>query len=249
MLVDRRLFLELGGFDEAFFALLEDVDFGWRLRLAGHDVRLAARSRSMHRHNATVSRLPSAQRRFLYERNALRMLLKNLDDRNVGQVLAAALLLLAKRSALEAAAPPPDADAGDIEVPASAFAPIQAVAAVLDDLESLLAERERVQALRRRSDAAVLPLFGRPFMATDSDDGYIEAVAHVVRLFGLEDVFAGARVGDGTLQQVEPLSQLLAKWRLEYGVDRSALWHLRRAVWQSMPRRVRIRFRPTTDST
>jgi GT2 family glycosyltransferase len=35
MLVDRDLFLEMGGFDERLFCYCEDVDFGYRLRLRG----------------------------------------------------------------------------------------------------------------------------------------------------------------------------------------------------------------------
>lgn len=35
MLVDRELFLALGGFDERLFCYCEDVDFGYRMRLAG----------------------------------------------------------------------------------------------------------------------------------------------------------------------------------------------------------------------
>lgn len=37
----RKLFLELGGFDEDFFCYCEDVDLGFRLRLRGHDVQQA----------------------------------------------------------------------------------------------------------------------------------------------------------------------------------------------------------------
>lgn len=35
MMIDRALFLELGGFDERFFCYCEDVDLGYRLQLAG----------------------------------------------------------------------------------------------------------------------------------------------------------------------------------------------------------------------
>lgn len=35
MLVDRALFLDMGGFDERFFCYCEDVDLGYRLRLRG----------------------------------------------------------------------------------------------------------------------------------------------------------------------------------------------------------------------
>lgn len=38
MLIDRALFLDLGGFDERFFCYCEDLDLGWRLRLRGEPV-------------------------------------------------------------------------------------------------------------------------------------------------------------------------------------------------------------------
>ena len=41
MMIDRQLFLDLGGFDEGFFCYCEDVDLGYRLRLRGEAVLLA----------------------------------------------------------------------------------------------------------------------------------------------------------------------------------------------------------------
>ena len=39
MFVPRHIYDELDGFDERFFMFYEDVDFGWRVNLAGYDVR------------------------------------------------------------------------------------------------------------------------------------------------------------------------------------------------------------------
>src|SRR5262249_47280094 len=69
MLVQREAYLAVGGFDPEYFAYFEDVDLGWRLWLAGHRVRLAARARVRHRHHGTSGGMPSYQRRLLYERN------------------------------------------------------------------------------------------------------------------------------------------------------------------------------------
>lgn len=41
MLIDRELFLSMGGFDERLFCYCEDVDLGYRLRLAGERTVLA----------------------------------------------------------------------------------------------------------------------------------------------------------------------------------------------------------------
>lgn len=51
---DRVAFDRLGGFDERFFAYLEDVDLAARMRAAGGRCRLARDARGVHRHSATL---------------------------------------------------------------------------------------------------------------------------------------------------------------------------------------------------
>jgi N-acetylglucosaminyl-diphospho-decaprenol L-rhamnosyltransferase len=58
-----RAFLDVGGFDDAFFAYWEDVDLALRLRLAGWRCALAAGARALHHHGSTLGGASPAQRR------------------------------------------------------------------------------------------------------------------------------------------------------------------------------------------
>jgi GT2 family glycosyltransferase len=100
MLVRRELFLEIGGFDPAYFAFFEDVDLGWRLNLLGHDVWYCPAASVRHRHHGTASRLPAHQLRVLSERNALYTIYKNYDGKNLATVLPVALMLLNEKALL-----------------------------------------------------------------------------------------------------------------------------------------------------
>lgn len=44
LLIPRRIYETIGGFDENFFMYVEDVDFSWRARSAGFTVRVAPRA-------------------------------------------------------------------------------------------------------------------------------------------------------------------------------------------------------------
>jgi len=100
MLIERQVFLDVGGFDEDFVAYFEDVDLGWRLWLLGHKVVLVPESICHHAHFGSFSKQPDAKIQYLYERNALSTIIKNYEDRYLSQILPLALLLHAKRAHL-----------------------------------------------------------------------------------------------------------------------------------------------------
>jgi GT2 family glycosyltransferase len=100
MLIDRAVFLDVGGFDPDYFAYFEDVDLGWRLWVMGHRVEFCPQAVAYHRFHGTSGRFPAHQRAVLYERNALYSIIKNYDDATLATMLPAALMLHAKRVAV-----------------------------------------------------------------------------------------------------------------------------------------------------
>ena len=70
----------LGGFDDDYFAYLEDVDFGWRTWLSGGRVLFEPRALVRHASSATSNRLGDFERGVLFERNAMQTAIKNFED-------------------------------------------------------------------------------------------------------------------------------------------------------------------------
>lgn len=79
MIVRRKPYLDLGGFDDDYFAYLEDVDFGWRSWLSGWRTTYEPRAVVRHRSSATSKRLGDYERGVLFERNALQTAIKNYE--------------------------------------------------------------------------------------------------------------------------------------------------------------------------
>jgi GT2 family glycosyltransferase len=102
MLIDRRLFLEIGGFDEDFVAYFDDVDLGWRLWILGYKVVFAPKSICYHVHYGSFSKEAECKILYLYERNALYTIVKNYEQQYLDRVLPIALLLHVKRAYLYA---------------------------------------------------------------------------------------------------------------------------------------------------
>ncbi len=97
LLVERAAFLEVGGFDPRYFAYLEDVDLGWRLWSAGRRVVACPDATVRHRSSATSDLLGHYHRGFLFERNALRTMHKNLEPELWERLMPAILLTFLSR--------------------------------------------------------------------------------------------------------------------------------------------------------
>ena len=105
--IRRDVFLDAGGFDEAFGMHMEEIDLCWRLQRQGWRIRVEPTSEVYHLGGAS---LPSGSPRktFLNFRNNLAMLAKNLPDAHLAPVLRA-------RRAFDAAAAGRAAVAGQRE--------------------------------------------------------------------------------------------------------------------------------------
>ena len=97
MLVWRDVFEELGGFDDDYFAYLEDVDLGWRMWSAGWRVLHAPGALTYHRGSATSDLLGASHRGFLFERNAFLTAYKNYEAGLWERVMPAVMLTLLSR--------------------------------------------------------------------------------------------------------------------------------------------------------
>jgi len=76
-LINRSVYLEVGGFDPRFFAYMEDADFSWRLRLAGYRITYQPLAKVAHAWHGSWASERDAFLTYLSRRNLLRMLLKN----------------------------------------------------------------------------------------------------------------------------------------------------------------------------
>lgn len=187
MAVRRSEFLESGGFDDDYFAYLEDVDFGWRQWIFGRRIVAEPGAIARHRGGATGEALGVFARGFLYEKNAFATAFKNFDGEHfralMPAVLAAFLCRVAEMlgarnpGASELARDPYAAAPARRTVLASVFGIAEGPgrAARVDDpltaahlrallwihrhRETLAAKRRAVQKRRRRADAEIFAKF------------------------------------------------------------------------------------------
>lgn len=101
LLLRGSVLREIGGFDPTFFMYVEDVDWCWRARLAGHEVyyvptavcvhdwhgdMAAAAGKAKAPQSADAVAELEGRRRFMVERNRLQAVYKNYERRNLRRI-------------------------------------------------------------------------------------------------------------------------------------------------------------------
>lgn len=92
MFVRARLFHDFGGFDEDFFAHMEEIDFCWRLKNAGYKIMYCPTSTVFHIGGGTLPKI-SWRKTYLNFRNNFFLLYKNLPDDRLIKVFSARFIL------------------------------------------------------------------------------------------------------------------------------------------------------------
>ena len=180
MISRREAFLSLGGFDDDFFAYLEDVDFGWRTWLSGRRVLFAPNAVVRHKSSGTSERLGNFERGVLFERNAMQTALKNHEESQaVSATLFACLHRLhhytttRNRDTKELMRPPmtkrPRRTHATIDDPLTAMQ-FRAVDWILQHSARIAEKRAAVQRMRKRSDREIFERFPLHYVATYPGD-------------------------------------------------------------------------------
>ena len=92
MFVKAAKFHELGGFDNDFFAHMEEIDFCWRAKHAGYKIMVCPQSKVFHVGGGTLPK-QSSFKTYLNMRNNISMLYKNLPSQQLVPVFLTRLVL------------------------------------------------------------------------------------------------------------------------------------------------------------
>lgn len=92
MFVRADLFKKLGGFDEDFFAHMEEIDLCWRMKHLGYKIMVNPSSKVFHVGGGTLPK-KSSFKTYLNMRNNIVMLYKNLPSDRLVKVLLTRLIL------------------------------------------------------------------------------------------------------------------------------------------------------------
>lgn len=198
MLVDRKLFLDAGGFDEDYFAYFEDVDFGWRFTLLGNKTVLSVKSRVRHKHNGTSSRIAKERIRKLCERNNLYTVFKNYGDEIFNRVMLPAILLnlheTYKMGEIDAEnydiRSETEFDDTPVRINHMAALKLTALDEIAKNAPKMWRKRQEIQSRRKIKDEDILRFITEPFMVMPKDTAdFINNEYDFIKAFKLDEAF------------------------------------------------------------
>lgn len=200
MLIDRKVFIEVGGFDENYFIYYDDLDLGWRLWILGYKVLFAPQALVYHKHQGTMEGFSDYRKNLLYKRNTLYSVLKNYEETNLGKILPAMLLgtvhgVLAQAQQ-QKILNPETFQIQSKKKPASRsclslkeMSTLIAIQEVVERLPEVMEKRKFVQERRKRSDWEISQLFRWPFRFWPGVDPATQY--KVVDAFQIHQIFEG----------------------------------------------------------
>ncbi len=202
MFISKELFLESGGFDEDFFAIYEDVDLGWRLRVNGRRIVLDGESVVYHKGHATFQTQDNARMRYLMHRNALLTILKNYGDDAVKKIFPMAIMMAVRR-AVRCSGVRKESfylweeagralNSGDKAASISNLDSLNHLVALDDTIKMLpkiLEKRTIIQAKRKTGDEEIFSLFGDPLRHIVEDADYAYTEDRLLEILGLDLIF------------------------------------------------------------
>lgn len=147
MFMTREFLDEVGEFDKTYNYGYDDVELGWRALMRGYKVIYVPGARARHRFSYTVGRY-NPRKLYLYERNRIRALLKNLEGSILRDVLPDVASLFFHRIGVEMTKP----DSSFTARVRFVSRKLQALAWNLLHLRSTLRERRKTAAMRIVSD-------------------------------------------------------------------------------------------------
>ncbi len=200
MVVRASTFREVGGFDERYFFVFEDVDLGWRYWLRGYRVRYVPASLAFHDRCRALEAMGTAQREFLRQRNALFTIFKNYDDENLARALPGALMLSVRRARVlggedtrtfdprhrSRGTAPTDADGRTVAD--RTLAHVYAAEAFVEALPELTRDRRELQAERRRPDHEITRLFRQPLLSDIDTPEFAASFSATVDALGIQRI-------------------------------------------------------------
>lgn len=92
MFVNAKLYHEVGGLDEDFFAHMEEIDFCWRIQNRGYKVMVCPESKVYHVGGGTLQKT-NPRKTYYNFRNGLILLIKNLPNKKLIQIIIMRLIL------------------------------------------------------------------------------------------------------------------------------------------------------------